>query len=205
MADLQKLNLDQTSKQIGSKVSQTVAPAVAQVSQTLTPHIEAAGKTVNTAMEATMMPQKHFPVKAVLLVVIIAAGLLSGFGLNKVTGGDRTSAKGSTRGGVQTTAGGGLKVGDIVGLSESDGQFSDTAEGVLDRGGLNGEGSHKLLRPGGDSQTAYLTSSVIDLDQFAGHRVKVWGETFAGQKVGWLMDVGRVQVLELNAPTPEGN
>ena len=74
--------------------------------------------------------------------------------------------------------------------------FKDKAEGVLEKGGINGEGTHKLIREGGPSQTVYLTSSVVDLDQFIGKKVRVWGETFAAQKAGWLMDVGRVEVLE---------
>jgi len=74
--------------------------------------------------------------------------------------------------------------------------FRDSAQGDLEKGGINGEGSHHLVRPGGESQHVYLTSSIIDLDQFAGRKVKVWGETFAGQKAGWLMDVGRLEVLE---------
>jgi len=81
--------------------------------------------------------------------------------------------------------------------------FRDSAEGkieVNDRS-LVEEGSHKLIRPGGESQTAYLTSSVVDLSQFLGKCVKVWGETFAAQKAGWLMDVGRVRTLDR---CPEG-
>lgn len=74
--------------------------------------------------------------------------------------------------------------------------FKDKAEGTLEEGGLDGEGTHKLIRPGGASQTVYLTSSVIDLDEFVGKRVEVWGETNKGQKAGWLMDVGRVKVLD---------
>ncbi len=68
--------------------------------------------------------------------------------------------------------------------------------GTLEKGGIDGEGTHKLIREGGESQTAYLTSSIIDLDPLVGKKVQVWGETFKGQKAGWLMDVGRVKVLE---------
>jgi len=67
---------------------------------------------------------------------------------------------------------------------------------MLEQGGIEGEGSHKLTREGGESQTLYLTSTVVDLEQFVGRKVQVWGETFAAQKAGWLMDVGRVKVLE---------
>jgi len=96
----------------------------------------------------------------------------------------------------------GLKVGDVIGVNDTK-TFKDEVKGVLDKGGFNGEGSHKLLRPGGASQTVYLTSSVVDLDEFVGHEVTINGQTFSGQKVGWLMDVGRVKVEKLNAPLPE--
>ncbi len=74
--------------------------------------------------------------------------------------------------------------------------FSDTAEGVLEEGGIDGEGTHHLVRPGGEEQTAYLTSTVINLDNFVGKKVTVWGQTNAGKKAGWLMDVGRIKIVE---------
>lgn len=81
--------------------------------------------------------------------------------------------------------------------------FRDTAQGrvEINDSKVVTEGSHKLIRPGGESQTAYLTSSVLDLSQFLGKCVQVWGETFAGQKAGWLMDIGRVKILD---SCPEG-
>lgn len=95
-----------------------------------------------------------------------------------------------------------VKVGATFGVPDTE-TFADTTEGVLISGGLDGEGSHTLLRPGGVSQNVYLTSSVVDLGQFQNMRVKIAGETFKGQKAGWLMDVGRLEVLELNADLPE--
>ena len=74
--------------------------------------------------------------------------------------------------------------------------FKDTAVGVIQKGGSNGEGTHQLIRDGGPSQTAYLISSVVDLDQFVGKKVKIWGETVRAKKVSWLMDVGRVELQE---------
>ncbi len=74
--------------------------------------------------------------------------------------------------------------------------FKDTATGVMKSGGIDGEGAFHLVRPGGDSQNVYLVSSIVDLSRFIGHKVKVWGETQKAQKAGWLMDVGRVEVLE---------
>lgn len=73
--------------------------------------------------------------------------------------------------------------------------FRDSAEGTIEAGGINGEGTHKLIRQGGESQTVYLTSSVLDLGQFEGKKVRVWGETNAAQQAGWLMDVGKVEIL----------
>lgn len=73
--------------------------------------------------------------------------------------------------------------------------YPDKAEGTLEAGGMNGEGTHKLIRPGGDNQTVYLTSSVMDLSPYVGKKVRVWGQTFAAKKAGWLMDVGKVEVL----------
>jgi hypothetical protein len=72
--------------------------------------------------------------------------------------------------------------------------FKDTAEGVLQKGGLDGDGAYHLVRPGGASQYVYLTSSTLDLSQFIGTKIKVWGQTQKAQHAGWLMDVGKVLV-----------
>lgn len=141
--------------------------------------------------------QKGNPVKTLIIVLLlIGAGIGSGYGLNLVTAGGAGGIKSTTE-----VTEGSLKVGDVVG-STNEKDFPNDAEGVLVVGGIDGEGSHHLLRPGGPDQTAYLTSSVVDLNLFVGHKIQVWGETFAGQKAGWLMDVGRVRVVELNAPKP---
>ncbi len=74
--------------------------------------------------------------------------------------------------------------------------FKDSAEGVLREGGIDGEGNFHLERPGGISQNAYITSSTVDLSGYIGKKVKVWGQTFSGQKAGWLMDVGSVEIIK---------
>lgn len=74
--------------------------------------------------------------------------------------------------------------------------FSDEVEGTLVEGGIKGEGTHHLEREGGPSQNVYLTSTVIDLQSFVGKKVMVWGETLSGQTAGWLMDVGKIKVIE---------
>lgn len=72
----------------------------------------------------------------------------------------------------------------------------DQAEGVLKRGGVGEEGTHHLEREGGPSKNVYLTSSVIDLESFVDKKVQVWGETQAGKKSGWLMDVAKIKVVD---------
>ncbi|MDO8741867.1 MAG: hypothetical protein Q7J11_01850, partial [Candidatus Roizmanbacteria bacterium] len=72
--------------------------------------------------------------------------------------------------------------------------FKDSAEGVLREGGIDGEGNFHLERPGGVSQNVYMTSTTVDLSNYIGKKVKVWGQTFQAEKAGWLMDVGSVEV-----------
>lgn len=74
--------------------------------------------------------------------------------------------------------------------------FKDSVTGILREGGIDGEGNYHIERPGGESQNAYLTSSAVDLSEFVGKKVTVWGQTFSGQKAGWLMDVGLVEILK---------
>lgn len=95
-----------------------------------------------------------------------------------------------------------VKVGDTFGSADEK-TFRDQAEGILKSGGIEGEGSHHIERGANATQWVYVTSSVVDLDLLVGDRVTVWGETNQGKKAGWLMDVGRLKVLELNVAQPE--
>jgi hypothetical protein len=74
--------------------------------------------------------------------------------------------------------------------------FKDKVIGVMERGSINGEGTHILNRGNTLSQRVSLTSSVVDLDFFVGRQVEITGETNASAKTGWLLDVGTVKVLE---------
>ena len=135
----------------------------------------------------------------ILSVVAIAAGAATGYGGFKLKS-KSVSLLPSPSGLQRVAEEGQIKVGDIFGVKEVN--FKDSAEGYLEIGGINGEGSHKIVRPGGVSQTVYLTSSITDLDKFDGMEVKIWGETFKGQKAGWLMDVGRIEILNTDAQAP---
>lgn len=118
-------------------------------------------------------------------LIILLAGILSGYLLSTKLGtsSDASKLSNQTSKESQTSGSGNNKT------------FLDSAEGQLEEGGIDGEGTHKLIRPGGPSQTVYLTSSVLDLNQYVNKKVKVWGETFSAQLAGWLMDVGKVEIL----------
>ncbi|NCN82566.1 MAG: hypothetical protein GW947_01240 [Candidatus Pacebacteria bacterium] len=136
-------------------------------------------------------------------VAAILAGTATGYGSYRLYAGNTKSADSNTESAavMSKIAGDNVKAGDVFGSSDT-AAFNDPATGYLEAGGINGEGSHKLLRPGGDSQTVYLTSSVTDLDKLTGMEVKVWGETFKAQRAGWLMDVGRVEVIDVDGQAP---
>lgn len=87
-----------------------------------------------------------------------------------------------------------LEVGKVYGNTGKN--FKDTAVGTIEKGSINGEGTHILNRAGGASQRASLTSSVVDLDLFVGRKVEVKGETNASNKTSWLLDVGSIKILE---------
>lgn len=137
---------------------------------------------------------------ALIIVLIVVAGVITGWGVTFATQGS-PEIGGSQLKTSDQVAQAGVKVGDIVGVQDEK-TFKDKVEGVLVEGGASGEGSHHLLRIGGASQNVYLTSSTVDLTLFVGDKVEVMGETFAAQRAGWLMDVGRVKVLELDAQPP---
>ena len=113
--------------------------------------------------------------------VLVALGIGTGYLLSRAS---ITGATGVT---------GIVKTAKVSGSTDTT-TFKDSATGVIQKGGTDGEGTHQLIRDGGPSQTVTLMSSVVDLDQYAGKKVKVHGQTLAAQKAAWLMDVGRVEL-----------
>jgi len=127
------------------------------------------------------------------VLLVLALGIGSGFLLSQITIATGTVDKKVAV--KELTGDDEIKKGLVIGVNDSK-QFPDEAEGKLVEGGIDGEGTHHLERPGGDSQNVYLTSSIVDLNKFVGHKVKVDGKTFDAEKAGWLMDVGQLEVLE---------
>jgi hypothetical protein len=121
-----------------------------------------------------------------LLVVVVIIGLLSGYFISNKTGSAITKTTG--------VAGSSSAKGTVVGSNDTS-TFKDTAQGTLKEGGIDGEGAFHLERPGGVSQNVYLTSSSVDLSKFIGKNIKVWGQTQKAQHAGWLMDVGKIEIL----------
>ena len=152
---------------------------------TMTLTMDAPTSLTSTKANPTMTPL------TILSVVLVLVGVGTGLLLSQVKG----SSMGAGKKAVVSEIDGEVKTGQIYGSSDEK-AFKDSAEGTLEKGGLDGEGSHKLVRPGGADQTAYLTSSTFDLDKFVGRKIKIWGQTFSAKKAGWFMDVGRVQILE---------
>lgn len=139
---------------------------------------------------------KKFPKKiskktalyALVSLLVILLGVGSGWALSgaKTSGSKEPSSAGAP--GAET----GAKEAGIA----DEATFRDSAEGTLEKGGVDGEGTHHLVREGGPSKYVYLTSTVIDLEAFVGKTVTVWGETISAQTAGWLMDVGKIKVTD---------
>lgn len=160
-------------------------------------------KTDNQAVLKTTNPnmKNSFKKFLPLLILVVLAGVGTGFGINHMQKASKPDTGVPADGKIQKIAGDEVKKGDVFGSADEK-TFKDTATGYLEVGGLDGEGSHKLLRIGGASNTVYLTSTITDLDKFEGMEIQVWGETFKGQKVAWLMDVGRVKVIDTEGESP---
>lgn len=121
-------------------------------------------------------------------LVVLALGVVAGYFLVTMQSQQKALTQSGSGG-----AGSSVVKGAVYG-SDDTATFKDTVEGVVTEGGINGEGQFHLVRPGGDSQNVYMTSSLVDLSLFIGKKVKVWGQTQKAQTAGWLMDVGRVEV-----------
>ncbi len=126
-----------------------------------------------------------------LFLVIIAVALVAGTSTGYVlaSGNKSGSMANPSTAGTTTTA---------KSASQDNRTFRDFAEGkVVKReqpknSGEYLEGTHMLVRDG--ALPVALTSSVVDMSQYEGKKVKVYGETQKAIKEGWLMDVGKVEV-----------
>ena len=123
------------------------------------------------------------------IVIFIILGSAAGYFAANINNSTKSSATASPE---DTSE---ILKGKTFGSNDTD-TFKDSAEGVVKEGGVDGEGQFHLVRPGGESQNVYMTSSLVDLSLFTGRKIKVWGQTQTARKAGWLMDVGKVEVLD---------
>lgn len=126
----------------------------------------------------------------VLIALVVVAGIFTGIVLSS-RGKNAAKAKAASKASINEDT---LNPEQKQSFTQT---FRDSSDGVIQKNDTMdkyAQGTHRLVRPGGEDQTAFLTSSVLDLDQFIGKKVKVFGETFGSSQVGWLMDVGKVEV-----------
>lgn len=144
-----------------------------------------------------LMSKKNKQIFFIICIISVIAGTITGYGAFKLKNKKAEPVE------VQniTINANQVKDGDVFGVQDKS-TFADNATGYLEKGGVEGEGSHKLLREGGKTQTVALTSSVVDLDKLIGMQVKLYGETHKAEKAGWFMDVGRVEVISTEAEAP---
>jgi hypothetical protein len=149
------------------------------------------GKTSSEPLMHDLTRQSSLqPITVVsLLIVVVLFGVGTGYILAK-----NTSSSAPTTSGIKINSST-VKKGVVFGSNDTK-NYKDNAEGILKPGGIEGEGEYHLERSGGSSQYVYLTSSLVDLSQLLNKKIKVWGQTQKAEKAGWLMDVGRVEVLE---------
>lgn len=136
--------------------------------------------------ERREMPKSNRNITVVLIILVVCLGVFTGYQLS------RRGSKVLTSGEISKEQ---MVKGKEFGAKDTS-SFKDTAIGVLEKNGLESEGTHRLIREGGPSQTVFVLSSVLDLDQFIGQKIQVWGETNKAQKAGWLMDIGKIKILE---------
>lgn len=135
-------------------------------------------------MKYTTLDKKTRMIIGSVFLFLIAAGVMTGYLVS------RSFRPGGISSSIVSTSESG---GKIFGSTDTK-TFTDSAVGVIEKDGQTGEGTHKLIRDGGPSQTACLVSSVLDLDEFAGKKVKVWSNTMDAKVCAWLMDVGRIEL-----------
>jgi len=111
------------------------------------------------------------PVGITILILLAVLGAGTGFLLARQSSGG-AGAVGTSADAKTATAGVDQK--KTFGSSDTT-TFNDQAIGVVEKDGIGGEGTHKLIREGGPTQTACMVSSVLDLNDFVGKKIKVWG------------------------------
>ena len=154
--------------------------------------------SANKPVDKTFNPLKTPDIPKFVYPIVIVGAIMVGFAASRFFPSQSGSVSPEeslvANQAAQIVEGEEVKTGVVYGNTSQ--TFSDSATGVVKKGGVNGEGTHTLDREGGADQNAALTSSVVDLDLFIDKKVEVKGETNASRKAGWFMDVGSIKILE---------
>ncbi|GEM_PF-1506810 len=123
---------------------------------------------------------------SLIILALILVGVAAGFGVSYI-------ARGKTLG---------LSSNPTKKVAEAEADvFRDEATGTIAKKTAKdpnkfATGTHKLVRDGGVNQTVYLISSIYNLDDYDGKKVKVFGETLSSENVGWLLNVGKIEEVK---------
>lgn len=132
----------------------------------------------------TKVPNKKNLILGIISILVVLAGIGTGY---LISGIKKTVPEIGTTGEIKNTQ-------DEAGINDV--SEYETTDGILEEGGIGGEGTYHLVRGSGPSQYAYLTSSVIDMSPFVGEKVQIWGNTISGKKAGWLLDVVKIKKVD---------
>lgn len=146
---------------------------------------------------AAPQPQKSaLPIIAIIVFISLAGG----FWLSRLYPVDKKNNRSASSQAVVVNSTDSISQANDLKTSlvygNKDPACKDTASGTVEKGSINGEGTHILNRPGGADQRASLTSSAVDLDLFVGKKVDITGQTNSSKKTGWLLDVCSIKITE---------
>ena len=166
---------------------QQVTPEPTPAEPAVAPVVPANATTNN---KPSLLKLKKYNMKKYIPFAIAILMVVAGIGTGYTLAGNEGS-------GSKSPSGLSMNDGDSLDEAGVEGEaYKDEAEGELKRGDFEGDGTHYLDRGMGPEKDVYLTSTVIDLESFAGKKVKVWGESIAAQNAPWLMDVGKIKVIK---------
>lgn len=125
-----------------------------------------------------------------VFMIVLVVSLLTGIGTGYILSSNNTKSSAGTP--IVGTK-------DAPTAQQDSRTFRDFAQGKVakkeaKKGDNYSEGTHVLIRENAAPVT--LTSSVVDLSQYEGKKVKVYGETQKAIEEGWLMDVGRIEEVK---------
>lgn len=173
------------------KVVQVHTPVKPVAASAVAPGLPTEPPVKNPEILRPMTPKKKNKPTSMIIITLVV--VLAGIGTGWVLAGNSAAKSGSNQKTVESDNV--IQTDKEAGVADES-EYGEPAEGTLLPGGLEGEGTHHLERPGGASQTVYLTSTVIDLASFENKKVQIWGQTFEGKKAGWFMDVVKVKVVD---------